>query len=103
MEGTPAKFLIEARIMFVRRDGLAYSFRYMAQATPKGTENRVVIKVSRTVPIMAGKIPPCVIPFVGKENKNFIDKLENPLEKMSHRITPKNKTTIKVLPKRISQ
>lgn len=100
MDGIPAKFLIEARIILVSIDGFAYSFRYIAQATPKGTANSVVIKVSNTVPTMAGSIPPLVIPSVGNDDIKFQDKLEYPFEKISHNITPKNKQTMNVLPER---
>jgi hypothetical protein len=65
IDGTPDRFLIEARIIFVNTDGLAYSFRYMAQDIPKGTAKIVVMKVSSNVPITAGRIPPFVIPLVG--------------------------------------
>ncbi len=58
IEGIPAKFLIDARIILVSKEGLAYSFRYTAQATPNGTAKTVVINVNKIVPTMAGRIPP---------------------------------------------
>ena len=103
IDGIPARFLMEARMILVSKEGRAYSFRYMAQATPNGTANKVVIKVRIIVPTKAGKIPPLVIPSVGYEDTKFHDKLEKPFEKISHSITPKNKHTIKVLPHRINQ
>ena len=99
----PAKFLIDARMVLVSNEGLAYSFKYIAQATPKGTANRVVIKVRITVPTKAGKIPPLVIPSVGNVETKFQDKLLKPFENISHIITPKNAHTNKVLPHRVSQ
>jgi hypothetical protein len=62
--------------MLVSVLGRAYSFRYIAQATPNGTEKTVVIRVSNTVPTIAGNMPPWVIPWVGKDEMKFQDKLE---------------------------
>ncbi len=103
MEGMPAKFRIDARIILVSVEGRAYSLRYMAQATPNGTANNVVIKVSTIVPNIAGKIPPWVMPCVGNEAIKLKDILEKPFEKISHNMIPKNKQTINVLPVSISQ
>jgi len=99
----PAKFRIDARITFVSMEGLAYSFRYTAQATPNGTAKTVVINVNKIVPTMAGNIPPFVIPFVGYSYMKFHDKAGKPFEKISHKIIPKKAHTISVLPIRISQ
>jgi hypothetical protein len=53
--------------------------------------------------MMAGSIPPLVMPCVGNEEINSKVKLEKPFEKISHSITAKNKHTINVLPQRIAQ
>jgi hypothetical protein len=98
IEGMPARFLMEALIIFVNRDGLAYSFRYMAQATPKGTAKMVVINVNKSVPIIAGSMPPFVMPSVGNSLIKFHDTDDMPFEKISHKITPSTRHTIRVFP-----
>lgn len=83
MEGIPARFLIDALIIFVKAEGFAYSLRYIAQATPNGTENKVVIHVSSKVPMIAGSIPPFVIPLEGNLMMNSHETEDRPFEKMS--------------------
>jgi hypothetical protein len=43
----------------------------------------VVIKVNKTVPTIAGKMPPLVMPSLGKEKRKSQLKAEYPFEKMS--------------------
>jgi hypothetical protein len=98
MEGIPDRFRIEALIILVRLDGFAYSLRYTAQATPKGTAKIVVINVSKVVPTIAGRIPPLVIPSEGNLFIKFHDTEGRPFEKISNKIIPRNRHTIIVLP-----
>lgn len=89
---------MQARINRVSSVLPAYSFRYNAQAIPKGMANKVETSVTDNVPIMAGKIPPVVIPSVGKLNKKSALIDGKPSEKKWYRINIKNRHTISVLP-----
>jgi hypothetical protein len=53
----------------------------MAQAIPKGMAKMVDTSVTRMVPKIAGKIPPFVMPSIGKRNKKFALITGNPKEK----------------------
>jgi hypothetical protein len=74
----------------------AYSFKYIAQLIPNGVETSAVIRVNITVPVMAGRIPPFVIPSFGRELTNAHDRDEAPLLIRSQRITTKKKHTVPV-------
>ena len=72
----------------------AYSFKYMAQPMPKGTDKIAVIIVTIIVPTIAGKIPPSVIPFFGMEKINSQLIMPKPLLAISYRIISMAKNTI---------
>jgi hypothetical protein len=79
IEGTPARFLIATRIKRVIFVSFAYSFKYIATQQPRGSASTVVIIVTRNVPAIAGKIPPCVIPSFGMPVRNSSVTLPAPL------------------------
>jgi hypothetical protein len=56
------------------------------------------MKVSNSVPMIAGKMPPFVMPSVGNDVMNCSDILEKPFEKISHMMIMRYKHTIDVLP-----
>ena len=61
IEGTPAKLLTAIRTKRTITPCFAYSFRYTAASTPKGTTAILIIKTMNTVPKIAGKMPPSVL------------------------------------------
>jgi len=65
MEGTPAKLIMARLIIRVKILSGAYSLRYMAAATPNGTEKSKPKETKNTVPARAGNTPPAVIPLMG--------------------------------------
>ncbi len=58
------------RMARVSRVSRAYSERYTAPPTPMGTATRAVPRVRRSVPMMAGSIPPCFMPPYGMVLRN---------------------------------
>jgi len=49
--------------------GLAYSLRKTPMRTPTGTEKTATNDINKSDPTMAGKIPPCVMPWLGNSVK----------------------------------
>ena len=70
MLGTPARLLIAIRTALVTGPGLAYSRRYRAASTPKGTANSVMMSVMAMVPQIAGKYPPALLDCSGSSSRN---------------------------------
>ena len=60
IEGTPARLLTAMRTMRTSAPCFAYSRKYSAASTPRGTTMRLIMRTIITVPKMAGKIPPSV-------------------------------------------
>jgi len=56
---------------------------------PKGTAKITVMMLTMKVPIMAGKIPPSVMPIRGGWVRKFQERVPTPLIKISNNITPK--------------
>ena len=63
---------------------------------PKGIANKAVIKVTNAVPVIAGRIPPLVIPSDGIELMNSQDKEGHPLTTRSYNITSNKRITVPV-------
>jgi len=78
IDGTPARLLIDVRIILVNKESLAYSLRYIAEQTPSGTVIIIIISVTAIVPKIAGKIPPSVILFLGSSKINSTEILPIP-------------------------
>ena len=70
MDGTPARFTMAKSTTRASVDSPAYSDRYMPASTPTGTAKSSDTPTSHSVPTMAGRMPPLVMPEVGMENKN---------------------------------
>src|SRR5690606_13653861 len=97
IDGTPERFRIEALIVRVNQLSSAYSLRYMAQHTPNGIANNAVIIVNITVPIIAIKFPPLIIPALETLVIKSHDNCPASLETISQIKTTKKKHTISVL------
>ena len=97
MEGMPARFAMQARTRRARseRDD-AYSVRYTAVATPAGMAAMVISNVSATVPTMAGKMPPAVIPWRGYAETNSQDRTWAPPRTTSTTTTASMRTMVTV-------
>src|SRR6185295_5169406 len=65
IEGTPARLLTAILTRRTKAPCLAYSRRYSAASTPKGTTARLMTMTIMTVPKMAGNIPPSVLASLG--------------------------------------
>ncbi|MNE44985.1 hypothetical protein D3C80_1392500 [compost metagenome] len=79
IEGTTANVLIENRTAAANFEfSFAYSVKYIAVTVPKGTAAIDITITNIKVPIKAGKIPPLVIPSVGKELINSQENFSRP-------------------------
>src|SRR5665648_435155 len=74
IDGVPARLLIAIFISQTLRFSLAYSFRYMADNTPRGSAIAMERPMSITVPTMAGNMPPAVMRCLGGLVKNSIER-----------------------------
>ena len=84
MEGITASVLTANRIVFaIIEFSLAYSVRYIAVIVPNGTAAIDMIITNKAVPYNAGKIPPFVIPSVGKLVKNSHESVSLPPMKIT--------------------
>ena len=70
MLGTPARLFTAMRTALTMGPALAYSRRYRAASTPKGTTATDMSKVIAAVPQMAGKTPPSVLMARGSSERN---------------------------------
>ena len=70
MLGTPARLLTAMRTIETRMPCLAYSRRYRAASTPRGTTMIDMIRVMITVPKMAGQTPPSLFAERGSSSRN---------------------------------
>ena len=69
-DGTPARFTIASFIILVSRLSFAYSFKYIAAHTPIGRVTAIAHITIERVPIMAGRIPPPLMPSLGMDVRN---------------------------------
>ena len=70
---------------------------------PNGTAKSMVTKVNNKVPMIAGKMPPSLIPCVGNRLIKCHERLEIPFDPMSNKMIPNKRQTIKVLPNKKTQ
>ena len=90
IEGTTAKVRMEKRTAAANFEfSLAYSVKYKAVMVPNGTAAIDITITKIKVPIKAGKIPPSVIPLVGKEAINSQENLDLPSYTMIPKIINK--------------
>jgi hypothetical protein len=59
------------RIILVKKPGLAYSDRYIAESNPNGSAIMMVHPTRYRVPIIGERIPPARIPSEGIVVRNF--------------------------------
>src|SRR5918994_3271907 len=88
MEGTPARLEMLTSTILVSQLSAAYSSRYTAAPTPKGTLTRPIIERSHTEPNKAGQMPELTASEEGKPRINSQLKLGRPSRNMSTSRTP---------------
>src|SRR6188474_548345 len=70
MLGTPARLLMAMRTALTTAPAFAYSRRYSAASTPKGTTAIDIRSVITMVPTMAGNTPPSLLASRGSPARN---------------------------------
>ena len=70
IEGTPARLFTHILIKATVFPCFAYSFKYTAAITPKGSTAILIIKTIKIVPKIAGNTPPSVFESLGLSDKN---------------------------------
>ena len=88
IDGTPARLMTARLIALVSQLSRAYSLRYRAAATPIGTDATSATATSQIVPTRAGKMPPAVMPWRGKEKRNSIEIAGPPRATSTARMIP---------------
>jgi hypothetical protein len=78
IEGTPERAVIDVSTIFEKKPFPAYSERNTPVKTPRGIATARLNSSTDTEPIIAGNIPPFVIPICGNWVKNSGEKYIKP-------------------------
>ena len=97
IDGTPLKLLVMMRITLTSQLSRAYSLTWMPDITPSGNATAMLPATRQSVPTIAGRMPPSVIPFSGIEVRNSQLTTPAPLTMMKPRIHTSIATTSRLV------